>query len=706
MRNTRLDRFLAGTAVALVLPVAFALTASAQDAGSPPAAAATEASPAAVEAAKPDAASSAAPIEAKTEAPTGTVEPTAATETAKPAPATETASPAEKTAEPPASAKDVATETPKTPANADEARPSGPASVETTKTDAPATAAAAPSDANAPVAETLRELSAGKFDRLIGGRGKREEIEKFYAARNYAPLWIDKGALSARAKGAAAYLAGVAADGLEPADYPIPKVAAGADTDALARAELQFTDAVLDYAKHAHGGRVHYTRISADIELDLARPDPADLLTKIADSNDVATTLDSFNPQQPGYKALKAALAKARGAPQEKPDIVVIDAGRLLRPGMSDARVVDLRKRLDIAENPASEQYDDTVFAAVKAFQREKGLGADGVLGPNTVNALNGKNRPSSDPVTTILANMERWRWLPRDLGRTYVMVNIPDYTLHVVRDNKTVWKTRIVVGKPNLKTPLITASMKFITVNPTWNVPPSIIRNEYLPVIQQDPNALERIGLKMEQNRDGTVRIYQPPGDRNALGRIRFNFPNKFLVYQHDTPDKNLFARETRAFSHGCMRVQDPIKYGEVLLSLVMPGKGYTQQRLRGMFGNAEININFPQPLPVHLTYQTAFVDDDGKLQLRTDVYGHDRSVLAWLNGSQRKVADIAIVRPKSNSSQPVMMPDDLLARSRGPSYSGSSFFEQLFGIPPEPAYEPRRRYQRRFGSGPFGFN
>ena len=148
---------------------------------------------------------------------------------------------------------------------------------------------------------------------------------------------------------------------------------------------------------------------------------------------------------------------------------------------------------------------------------------------------------------------------MPRDLGQTYVMVNIPDYTLRVVRDDKLVWKTKVVVGKPNLPTPLLSAEMKFITVNPTWNVPPSIIQNEYLPALQQDPQAMERIGLKVEQNPDGTVRIWQPPGDRNALGRIRFNFPNKFLVYQHDTPDKHLFAHDKRAYSHGCMRVRGP---------------------------------------------------------------------------------------------------------------------------------------------------
>src|SRR5262245_63461832 len=139
----------------------------------------------------------------------------------------------------------------------------------------------------------------------------------------------------------------------------------------------------------------------------------------------------------------------------------------------------------------------------------------------------------------------------------------------------------------------MISAEMKFITVNPTWNVPPSIIQNEYLPALQQDPQAMERIGLKVEQNPDGTVRIYQPPGERNALGRIRFNFPNKFLVYQHDTPDKNLFAHDKRAYSHGCMRVQNPERYAEVLLSISQPDERYTADRIRKMYGSGERTIN-----------------------------------------------------------------------------------------------------------------
>ena len=169
---------------------------------------------------------------------------------------------------------------------------------------------------------------------------------------------------------------------------------------------------------------------------------------------------------------------------------------------------------------------------------------------------------------------------MPHDLGDAYVMVNVPDFTLKVVQNGKTVWQTKIVVGKVgNQATPLLTETMKYITVNPTWNVPPSIINNEYLPALARDPNALARVGLKIGRNADGSIRIFQPPGERNALGRIRFNFPNRFLVYQHDTPDKKLFNHTVRAYSHGCMRVENPDKYAEVLLGISQPEERYTDR-------------------------------------------------------------------------------------------------------------------------------
>ena len=236
---------------------------------------------------------------------------------------------------------------------------------------------------------------------------------------------------------------------------------------------------------------------------------------------------------------------------------------------------------------------------------------------------------------------MERWRWLPRDLGApaigdAYVILNIPDYTLKVMQHGAQVWTTRVVTGKPGIHaTPLLSETMKFITVNPTWNVPPSIIYNEYLPALQQDPTVLQRMGLKLDRARDGSIHISQPPGEANALGRIRFNFPNKFLVYQHDTPDKNLFAKEERAFSHGCMRVQNPDQYASVLLNITLPNEHYTPEKIRGMYGHSEIDLKFPTPIPVNITYQTAFVDDAGKLQFRKDVYGRDATMIALLKNA-----------------------------------------------------------------------
>jgi len=450
-------------------------------------------------------------------------------------------------------------------------------------------------------------------------------------------------------------------------------------------------------------GRVHYSRVSADIIYDLAKPDPANVLARVSKGQDVAAALDSFNPPQPQYKALKAKLAEARGGKGD-PSKPVIPQGPVLKYSkdkkgnevlMEDPRVPALRQWFSLAAPDGNTTYDKALSDSIAKFQKEQGLNANGQLTAATLEAINGPKREKT--VDIILANMERWRWMPRDLGETYVMVNIPDFTLRVVKDNKLVWKTRVVVGKPTLPTPLLSADMKYITVNPTWNVPPSIIQNEYLPALQQDPQAMERIGLKVEQNRDGTIRIYQPPGDRNALGRIRFNFPNKFLVYQHDTPDKHLFAHDKRAYSHGCMRVQDPLKYGEVILGLAMPNEHYTADRLQKMFGGSEVNINFPTGIPDHLTYQTAFVDDAGALQIRDDVYGRDAKLISIMKGSERKVADLAVDRPKGSSSAPVKMPPGSFGPAFSPTFgsaggSGFSFFGRLFGGSPEAA-PPRPR-------------
>jgi murein L,D-transpeptidase YcbB/YkuD len=614
---------------------------------------------------------------------------------------------------PPLTAKDVAG-TPSTPSADIKAEPKQDAAAPAAE---PAKAAAAPAaTAGSPVADQLREMISGKLDRIVSRKADREGVEAFYKARDYKPLWMSDGVADERAKAAITYLAQVDSVGLDPNDYPTPDFKSAATAETQAEDELKLTASVLTYARQAQAGRIHFSRVGADIEFKPVAPEPAEVLAKLADASDVGAALDGYNPPQAEFAALKVKLAELRkGAltpkaeEEKKPDLVRVGEGKILRPGMKDARVVALRKRLNIAGDKDDPRYDDAVRDAVKTFQTEADIDVDGNLGSNTVRALNGvkqaTHRASANLIDTIIVNMERWRWLPRDIGNPHVIVNVPDYTLTLYNNDKVYWHTKIVAGKPGKATPMVSAEMKFITVNPTWNVPPSIIENEYLPALQQDPQALDRIGLQLTQDADGTIHISQPPGAGNALGRIRFNFPNKFLVYQHDTPDKYLFAKDKRAYSHGCMRVQNPLTYGEKLLSLVLPSEHYTEARLEKMFGGSEININFPKNIWVHLTYQTAFVDEDGKLQLREDVYGRDARMIAILKGSERKVADIAIEHRPDPSSKPVRMPVGMYGGSgSGGGYSnGDGFFGFLFGGPrqqPTPVYRPPRGIGPRVGN------
>ena len=230
--------------------------------------------------------------------------------------------------------------------------------------------------------------------------------------------------------------------------------------------------------------------------------------------------------------------------------------------------------------------------------------------------------------IATIVANMERWRWMPRDLGDAYVVVNIPDFTLAIVQNGAVTWRTRTVVGANSWRTPLMSADMTSITLNPIWRVPDSLVKEE-LALGGDDPESyFDRIGMRSHVSADGKLHLYQLSNGANALGRIRFNFPNKFLVFQHDTPIKDYFDSTWRAYSHGCMRVEHPLVYAAKLLAIVLPDKIYTERRLFGLLGGDQYPIKFPRPIPVHLTYQTAFVNSAGALQFRNDVYGYDESM------------------------------------------------------------------------------
>ena len=442
------------------------------------------------------------------------------------------------------------------------------------------------------LSERLQDLIANRLQQYVARPQDRTAVEAFYRERDFTPLWVNAAGALPSTRKAVNFLHAVAADGLDSKDYPTPTFT-DVDPTRLAADELTLTNSIGAFVRHASTGRIAFSRVSGSIYFDLKSPDLQQVLKKIASSRDIATTLDSFNPQQPQYKKLKAALARAR-------------------------------------------KTGDVIPA--RAHQTGEGRG-----------------KVAGAAIDAILANIERWRWLPRDLGAAYVMVNIPDYTLTVVNNGEPLWSTRIVVGQPGKHaTPLLAETMKYITVNPTWNVPPSIIRNEYLPALVRDPTALARIGLRIGRNSDGSIRIYQPPSERNALGRVRFNFPNQLLVYQHDTPDKYLFSRPARAYSHGCMRVEYPDKYAATLLSLSQPEEGYTAQRIRSLYGRGERNIDLKNPIPVYLTYQTVFFDQAGQVQTRPDIYGLDKTIVDLLKRDSPG-ADVPIARNDGGDSSPV---------------------------------------------------
>jgi L,D-transpeptidase YcbB len=565
--------------------------------------------------------------------------------------------------------------------------------------------------ADQPVADKLKDMLGGKTLRYFDRKAERTAVEKFYVAREYAPLWTQAGALTESAKGVIARLKDAASEGLNASDYPVPDFAAASNPDALAEADLKLTASMLDYARQAQSGRVHWSQVSADIQYPDHPTDANEVLSNVTTAKDASAALVGYNPPHKLYRELKAKLAELRG--QGDGPVVQVAEGPALKytPSrgkkqpeivMEDARVPQLRAKLGISENADGTHYDAKVAEAVRKFQEGAELKPTGVLDDRTVKAINSPKRDRQ--IDTVIVNMERWRWLPRQLGapsvgNAYVILNIPDYTLKVMQNGAQVWTTKVVTGQPGIHaTPLLTETMKFITVNPTWNVPPSIIYNEYLPALQQDPTVLQRMGLRLERASDGSIHISQPPGEANALGRIRFNFPNKFLVYQHDTPDKNLFNKDERAFSHGCMRVQNPDLYASTLLNITMPNEHYTPEKIRSMYGHSEIDLKFPTPIPVNITYQTAFVDDAGKLQFRKDVYGRDATMLALLkNGRSRDLENVVAHSQPSYSRPTGNLPAGVSFASDNSYYSGPSFFERLFGPPTPPAPIRRQPQPRR---------
>jgi murein L,D-transpeptidase YcbB/YkuD len=471
---------------------------------------------------------------------------------------------------------------------------------------------------SAHLAETLRNVSP----RLP--KKEREALQTYYEATNYAPLWVKDGAWTPAANSLIARLKEAAQDGLDAADYPIPAVANAKDAPAShwAEAEIRLSAAAVLYARDARGGRIDPTRLSAYLTPTLNLPAADAVLQHLASASDPNEALASYNPPHAGYEALKKKLAEIREARPAAPMVRVPD-GKPLRVGMRDPRVSLIRARFGMEPTGQDETaYDERLASAVAAFQKERGLKASGVLDKDTVAALSGPSPAKLE--ADLIANMERWRWLPTELGERHILVNIPEFRLRLFENGDMVHQTRVVVGKTESQTPVFSDEMEYVIVNPSWTIPPSIMKNEILPGLARDPYYAARKGYDVIV-RNGRITVRQPPGERNALGYVKFIFPNNHSVYLHDTPSRHLFAREQRAFSHGCVRVDQPFRLAEAILKVQ---GDWSEAKLRGLVGKGERHLRLKDRLPVHLAYFTLAVDETGELKNFNDLYGHNARI------------------------------------------------------------------------------
>jgi L,D-transpeptidase YcbB len=484
--------------------------------------------------------------------------------------------------------------------------------------------------------------------RIDGRSLDRPVLTRFYRPREFAPAWgpVDGG--PERASRLLQALAAAEAHGLQPAQYHVDAIRArGADTAAgwSVETELLLTDAFVRYATDLRSGRRPPGFADADWGIPAQPFDAVSALTRVLREPTTWTTLlASLPPPTPDYGRLVDALRRYRAIAAHG-DWALVHAGTPLRPGDDDARVAVLRTRLAAEDERVvpglDTRYGDQLADGVRRFQSRHGLSADGIVGRATVRSL---NVSAADRARQITLNLERWRWVPRDFGRHYVVVNVADAMLHVVLEGQTVLASRVVVGDVRHPTPVVRTRMDAIILNPRWSVPTSIAVAEILPRIRENARYLAENHMVILERRESDpfglkidwatipsdpfpFRLQQEPGPDNPLGRIKFDIPNRFDVYIHDTPSRSHFMRPVRTASHGCIRVE---RADDLALHVLTDGTGrWTKRRLEEAIASpGSPRITLARPLPVYILYWTAFVDPDGAVQFRDDVYGRDRRV------------------------------------------------------------------------------
>ena len=516
--------------------------------------------------------------------------------------------------------------------------------------------------AESPVQKAIRvrceQLARADLLRIKGADiASTVAIPLFYQAQDYEPAWTDPDNVEQLLKA----VEGMYEDGLNPEDYHYSvlkrveeefRSASGADPGLIADREMLLTDSLIRVAYHAEYGKVDPERLDPNwnIHREFRIEQVVPAIREFLGSGRLLEYIDETKPKHQLYSCLKATLKKYR-AIQAVGGWVPVPEEVVLKKGMTHDNVIALRKRLvataDIPEGAHTDapEFDEELEKAVIRFQDRHGLAADGIVGKASFEAL---NLPVEKRIDQLRANLERGRWVLQDFTDTYVLVNIAGFRVHYMVDNEIKWSSRAQVGKTYRQTPVFKAEMTYLVFNPTWTVPPTILAKDVLPAIQKDVKylknnnmvVLDRSGRAIDP---GTVdwsayegnglpyAIRQDPGPDNALGRIKFIFPNKHLVFLHDTPSRSLFDRAERTFSSGCIRVENPLELAEILLA----DKGYDQAKIAEVLDSGRTeSVYLSRPVPTLLLYWTAFTTLDGKCNFRNDVYERDPAILAALDG------------------------------------------------------------------------
>lgn len=512
--------------------------------------------------------------------------------------------------------------------------------------------------ANAKPAPTLRNLTLA------------QAVARFYATRNDAPAWRDKRLVEQLLN----ELDNLRGDGLEPEDYHLTELRERyaqlardeADVKQITDFDVLASTAYLRSLAHLFRGKVNPATLDAQWNFALHDMTVADALTIVnagISNGDIHAVYERARPQHPLYLRARDALAQLRLI-AERGGWPRIDTKTVLKPGMVDPSVVALRKRFfpnaaetppsvidtspkitdapsNTGDNAPSDIYDDALVAAVKKFQREQYLDADGVVGAATRAAL---NVPIQQRIDQMRVNIERERWLFHELQNDFVLVDIAGYKIYFFRNSQLVWQSQVQVGKPARQTPVFKAKITHVTFNPTWTVPPTILRKDVLPKLKNNLDYLAKNNIRVLDEHDreldpktidwknpGNVTLRQDAGDDAALGQVAIRFPNPYSVYLHDTPHRDLFSNNVRAFSSGCIRVARPLELVELLFN--DPEK-WNQAAIEQFIAQGETrNVNLPKPVPILLAYWTIDLFSDGDIGFKPDIYDRDPAVLKALN-------------------------------------------------------------------------